>query len=130
MDSKTVMLRQQVIIEDYIRAYNNLDVDKMLENLHDEIIYTNSFLDNIDTHTHGKPAFKSQAESIISDFITRRLLILTWTFSGAKVVVDLEYDALLNSAESADYDEQFVDMNGFIEFWFRDFKIVYINSFV
>ena len=130
MRDSDINLQRKAIIEDYIQAYNNLEPEKMLEHLHDEIVYTNSFLDSVDTHTHGKLAFKKQAESIISDFVVRRMTIVGWTFSSAKVAVDIEYDVILSSAEAIILEEQYVDMSGFIEFWFRGGKIAYINSFV
>lgn len=123
-------LQRKAIIEGYIQAYNNLDPEKMLVHLHDDIVYTNSFLDSVDIHTHGKSAFKSQAESIISDFVVRRMTIVGWTFSSAKVAVDIEYDVILSSADAIVLEEQYVDLTGFIEFWFRGGKIAYINSFV
>ncbi|WP_084221382.1 nuclear transport factor 2 family protein [Shewanella fidelis] len=130
MKDSDINQQRKTIIEDYIHAYNSLDPERMLEHLHDEIVYTNSFLDSIDTHALGKAAFKSQAESIICDFVARRMTIVAWTFSSSKVIVDIEYDVILNSVDTPALDEQFIDMKGFIEFWFRGGKIAYINSFV
>ncbi len=82
------------IIQDYINAYNDKNVNKMVENLSDEILFENISNNEVTLSVQGKDAFKEQAITALSYFSTRKQTILDVKDMGNRVEIDIDYEAV------------------------------------
>lgn len=120
---------QQRMIEGYINAYNAFDVQAMLQDLHEAVIFENSSNGQVDLRLEGIAAFKEQAEAAKSYFKERKQDPTTWRFQGNVVEVDIDYTATLaidfpNGMKAGDT----LDMKGQSVFEFKDGQIIKIQD--
>ena len=120
---------QKQMIESYINAYNDFDLDGMLKDLHHEIVFENITQGKVDLKTEGIDAFKKQAESAKQYFKKRKQLIETWKFTDKIVTVAIDYKGvlavdLLNGMKSGDT----IQLKGKSEFVFKNNKIIGIQD--
>ncbi len=88
------MEREKLII-DYVNAYNNFDIEKMLTHLDEQIKFEN-ISNGITTMTlTDLNSFRKQAEQAKDLFITRRQTIKSWTHQDNSTEIDIEYHAVL-----------------------------------
>ncbi|WP_353780119.1 nuclear transport factor 2 family protein [Winogradskyella sp. 3972H.M.0a.05] len=118
---------QKQIIEDYIHAYNTLDVDGMIKNLAEHVVFENVSNGTVDLRTEGKANFKAQAESAKQYFTKRQQTITSWEFKNQNVIINIDYNAILaidlpNGLKAGDT----LELKGTSEFEFEDDKIVKI----
>jgi hypothetical protein len=83
------------IIRDYIDAYNNFDIEKMLADLDDDILFENISNGEINMSLHGLAAFKVQAEQAKSYFLQRHQTILSFQQNGNQTEIEIDYSATL-----------------------------------
>jgi hypothetical protein len=88
-------MEREKIIKDYIDAYNNFDIEKMLTHLDEQIKFenisngvTNMFLTDLNS-------FRKQAEQAKDVFTTRRQKIKSWSHQECSTEIEIEYDAVL-----------------------------------
>lgn len=86
---------QQQIIEAYLEAYNNFDIEGMLKHLHNDLVFENISDDEVNMRLEGKAAFKAQAEAASAYFKSRKQTVRSWNFDGDTVTIDLNYEAVL-----------------------------------
>ena len=120
---------QKQMIESYINAYNDFDLDGMLKDLHHEIVFENITQGKVDLKTEGIDAFKKQAESAKQYFKKRKQLIESWKFTDQIVTVEIDYKGvlavdLLNGMKSGDT----IQLKGKSEFVFKNNKIIGIQD--
>ena len=126
---KDMKEQQRLIIEDYVSAYNNFDIDGMIKNLDENIVFTNISNGKTDVRTDGLNEFKKQAESAKQYFKTRKQTIERWEFNGSKVLIDIDYKAILaldlpNGLKTGDT----LKLKGTSEFEFENGKIKSITD--
>lgn len=85
----------QQIVEQYIIAYNNFDLDGMLKKLHPAIVFKNITQGEVDLVTNGLTEFKSQAEKATTLFSERNQVITGFKFRHQQVEVAIDYQAVL-----------------------------------
>lgn len=85
----------QQIVEQYITAYNNFDINGMLITLHPEIVFKNITQGQIDLTTNGLTEFKTQAEKATTFFTDRKQIITDLKFRNQQVEVAIDYQAVL-----------------------------------
>ena len=85
------------IIENYVQAYNSFDVPGMLKDLHEEIVFENVSNGEVGLVKNGIDEFKQQAESALEYFSKRNQKITTWAFEGDRVIIEVDYHAVLAS---------------------------------
>ena len=73
------------IIQDYVKAYNNFDVQSMIKNLHEDVIFKNISNDEVNLTTNGKLAFEEQALQAKQYFKTRQQSITNIVFTIVSV---------------------------------------------
>lgn len=118
------MDQQKNMIEQYIHAYNQFDIEAMLANLHEDIVFEN-FSEGIQNlRTEGIDEFKKQAEEAAKYFSKRQQTIQRWDIQIGKIVVEIEYEAILaidlpNGMKAGDR----LLLEGQSEFQFADSKI-------
>ena len=122
--------QQQAIIENYIQAYNNLDVDGMLTDLHEELVFQNISGGELNLKTEGKTAFREQAEMAKHYFSARRQTITAWEFLSPETVrININYLGVLavdmpNGMKAGDT----LELTGSSEFTFKDEQIIGISD--
>lgn len=114
-------------IENYLESYNTFDVDGMLIDLDENIIFEN-FSGNELTHSiTGLEAFRQQAVEATSYFSSRKQVVTEWKFEGDTVTINIDYHAILaidfpNGMKAGDT----LDMKGQSIFTFNEMKIIKI----
>ncbi len=83
------------IIRDYINAYNNFDIEKMLTNIDVQIKFENISDGTTNMTLTDLNSFRKQAEQAKDLFTTRRQTIKSWTHQENSIEIQIEYDAVL-----------------------------------
>lgn len=117
------------IIEKYLVAYNNFDVDGMLTNLDSDVVFENISAGNLDLSIEGKEAFKKQAEAATSYFSERKQVASSWEFTDTAITIKVDYHAVLamdfpNGMKAGDT----LQLSGKSTFVFKDEKIIRITD--
>lgn len=117
------------IIEDYINAYNNFDVERMLANLHDDIEFKNISNGEVNLTLKGVSDFKAQAEQTKNLFTQREQKITGITFEDDLAEVKIDYCGVLaidlpNGLKAEDK----IELKGKSIFLFADEKIIEITD--
>lgn len=116
---------QQKAVEYYIQSYNHFDVDGMVRDMRNDIIFENITNDNVDLRTTGITEFKVQAEKAKQFFSERKQTIFGWDFQGDTVTIEINYEGVLaidlpGGAMKGDT----LELNGTSEFCFHGSKII------
>jgi hypothetical protein len=82
------MEERESIIRNYLEGYNQFDVDKMIANFADDIVFENVSDDQITISLSGLKAFKEQAEQAKSYFSRRE-------HKAKETHVAIDYSAIL-----------------------------------
>jgi hypothetical protein len=111
----------QEIIDNYIKAYNNFDIDTMLFDMHDNVRFENISNGEVDLTTHGIAELKNQAEQARHYFIEREQKITNIRFNDDKVEIDIDYKGILavdlpNGLKAGDK----IELNGKSIFKYKD----------
>ena len=86
---------QKEIIESYISSYNSFDVDGMLKNLNENIVFENISNGVVEMKLEGINAFKDQAIAATKYFQEREQKITSWEFNEMVVSVLIDYQGIL-----------------------------------
>lgn len=121
---------RETLIEEYISAYNAMNVEKMLSPLHSEIIFENFSGDERTHFLVGKKAFKNQALEALGYFSERNQTILNFTHQISNSEITISYRATLaidipNGPTKGDK----LDFEGKSRIEFKDNKISKIQDF-
>lgn len=87
--------QQQKIVEHYVNAYNDFDIDGMTKNLSEDVVFENVSNGKVELRTEGLNEFKKQAENAKKYFTNRNQTIESWTFKDAILVIEIDYMATL-----------------------------------
>ena len=117
------------IIESYIRSYNTFDVEGMIRDLHEAVVFENISNGRVELTTTGIEEFRKQAESAKDYFSERQQSIQSWNFEGNVVTIAIDYQAILaidlpNGMKPGDT----LQLKGQSVFEFKDRKIVKIQD--
>jgi hypothetical protein len=88
-------IEKKILVEDYIRAYNSFDIEAMLVDLHDEIVFKNISNGEITLELKGIEAFKNQAEQVVNFFAEREQKIEKFVFGEDFCEIEIDYHATL-----------------------------------
>jgi len=89
------MKQREQIINNYVAAYNNFDIDSMLIHLDEDILFNNVSEGKINMTLEGITAFKAQAEKAKSMFSERQQQIIQFKHEDHQTEIDIEYHATL-----------------------------------
>jgi hypothetical protein len=117
------------IIENYIDAYNNFDINRMLLNMHNEIRFENISDGEINLATNGIEELRNQAEQAKQFFKERTQTITDIKFSADQVEVQINYRGILavdfpNGLKTGDV----IELKGNSIFRFKDDKIIELKD--
>lgn len=88
-------MNREAIIQKYIDAYNNFDVEGMVANLVSTITFVNISDDVINMSITGLEAFKEQAEQAKAYFSERKQSITSFTHNNDQTIIEISYEAVL-----------------------------------
>lgn len=83
------------LVNEYIAAYNSFDLDLMLSNLADEIVFKNIVDGQANLSILGKSGFKEQALQAMAVFSERNLSVLDTKEDSNTVEVSIHYSGVL-----------------------------------
>jgi ketosteroid isomerase-like protein len=84
-----------VIIQSYIEAYNNFDVEGMTEDLHENIVFKNIANQEVNLTTVGKAEFKNQANQAKQLFKSRKQTITSTIVNEDSFEIMIDYQGVI-----------------------------------
>lgn len=120
---------REKIIQNYIEGYNNFDVEKMVRDLDEEIIFQNIQNKEVNLTLNGVNEFKQQAEGAKSYFESRQQKITSIKHIEDQTEIEIDYLAILaidfpNGLKKGEK----LKLKGKSIFKFRDNKIVQLTD--
>lgn len=116
------------LVEEYIQAYNNLDPEGMVKNMHPELVFENRHAGSVDMYLEGKDAFLQQAKLAITFFSSRCQTVLKWEYPDEDSLrISLAYEAItaMDFPNGPKKGER-LELKGFSTFRFKDGLIIYL----
>lgn len=89
------MTDREKIIKDYVDGYNQFEIDKMVADFDENVVFENIKNDEINMLIKGKAAFKEQAEQAKTYFAARTQIIKSFTHIGNRSEIEIAYNAVL-----------------------------------
>jgi hypothetical protein len=125
MENKTY----KKVIENYIEAYNNHNIDEMLSEMDDNIIFTNISGGKINLQTRGITELRSAAITALEFFRERSQTITNMKFEDDKVEINIVFRAVT----AVDFPDGLkagnaVELQGTSVFKFRNNKITELTD--
>lgn len=119
------MIEREQIIQNYIEAYNQFDVDKMVADFDESIVFENIQNGETNLTLNGIKEFTAQAEKAKEYFSVRKQTITSLVQDKITAIVEINYYAVLamdfpNGLKAG----QELNMKGKSIFQFSDNKIV------
>lgn len=87
--------KRQSIIENYVSAYNDLDIEKMLKDMDDRVVFRNISGGEVNMLTNGIEEFRKQAESAKELFSYREQKITDLKFGTDEAEAEISYRGTL-----------------------------------
>ena len=120
----------QQTIENYIKAYNNFDIEGMLVQLHPEVEFENIANGEVTLSLKGIEAFKKQAEEAAKYFTQREQKITELAITNNTAEAQIDYSAILainlpNGMQAGDE----LELKGKSVFTFKDGKIIKLQDY-
>lgn len=88
-------MNREAVIQKYIDAYNNFDVEGMVANLASTVKFINISDGVINMSITGLDAFKDQAEQAKAYFSERTQSITSLTHNNDQTIIEINYEAVL-----------------------------------
>ena len=89
------MIDRERIIQSYVNGYNEFDLDKMVKDLDETIVFENISNGETNMSLTGIKAFKEQAEQARSYFSNRTQIIRSFIHQGDETEIEIDYQAVL-----------------------------------
>ncbi|WPU98160.1 nuclear transport factor 2 family protein [Mucilaginibacter sp. cycad4] len=89
------MQQRELIISNYVKAYNNFDVEGMIKNLAPSVKFQNISNGDVNMELDGTEAFKVQAEQATKLFERREQIIRSFKHAGNQTEIEIDYNAIL-----------------------------------
>lgn len=89
------MIDREKIIRNYIDGYNEFDIDKMVKNFDEDIVFENVSNGETTMSLTGLETFKEQAEQAKGYFSTRKQTIKSYKHQTDETEIEIEYFAIL-----------------------------------
>ncbi|TCN53803.1 nuclear transport factor 2 family protein [Flavobacterium circumlabens] len=89
------MIDREKIIENYIAGYNQFDIDKMMADFDDKIVFENIQNAEVNMTLSGLKEFRNQAEEAKKYFSEREQTITLFSHSENQSEIAIDYRAVL-----------------------------------
>lgn len=117
------------IIQNYVKAYNSFDVQGMIKNLHEEVIFKNISNDEVNLTTNGKLAFEEQALQAKQYFKIRQQTITNLVFNNEIAEISINYQGVIAfDLPNGLKEDDKIELQGKSIFRFTDDKIIEITD--
>lgn len=117
------------IIDDYIKSYNEFDVDGMLKNVHRDVEFKNIANNEVNVHIQGKTILWTQAKDSTKLLKKREMKITQQAIKDDIVENDIAFKAVLNvNIPDGPKSGELVKFKGKSIFKFKNGKIIYIED--
>jgi hypothetical protein len=117
------------IIDDYIKSYNEFDVDGMLKNVHRDVEFKNIANNEVNVHIQGKTILRTQAEDSTKLLKKREMKITQQAIKDDVVENDIAFKAVLNvNIPDGPKSGELVKFKGKSIFKFKNGKIISIED--
>jgi 3-deoxy-D-manno-octulosonic-acid transferase len=95
LNSIIEMEKQEQLINNYIKAYNNFDIEGMLAGLAADVKFENISNGEVNLSLTGIEAFKQQAQQAAGIFSSRTQTVTSFNHTEDVTEVDIAYHAIL-----------------------------------
>lgn len=89
------MIERERIIKNYVEGYNQFDIDKMIVDFKDDVVFENIQNGEVNMTLAGLNEFKEQAENAKTYFSTRSQVITAFNHFESKTEIEIDYYAVL-----------------------------------
>lgn len=114
-------IEMRALVDQYIAAYNCMDVTAMLATLHPEVEFKNISGGTVSASTSGLAEFKALAEQSLPLFSERQQIVLTFEGIETGAVMSIGFRAVVaNDLPNGLKHGQVLSLAGRSEFAFRD----------
>ncbi|NYB26494.1 MAG: nuclear transport factor 2 family protein [Methanobacteriaceae archaeon] len=121
--------QMKIIIDQYVKAYNEFDVDKMVRNIHPDVEFKNIANGEVNMHIQGLETFKKQVKDSTNLLKKREMTITKQTIEGDVVKNKIDFKAVLNvDIPEGPKSGELVKLKGESVFKFKGGKIIYIED--
>jgi hypothetical protein len=122
------MTNKDIVLQ-FIDAYNNFDIERMLSFVHPDIKFTNISGGDVNTRINGKTEFEKLARKSLTLFKEREQKVLSFIENNNKINMNIEYSAglaidLPNGLKAGEK----LYMTGKSEYIIKDGLIVSLND--
>lgn len=122
-------VEKRAVIDSYIDAYNDLDVDGMMRTLHPSITFENIEAGVVNASASGARAFRELAEQATEWFSSRRQTITAFRGYDGGATIDIAYEGTLAAdLPNGQKAGETIELTGRSEFEFIDGQIASIRD--
>lgn len=89
------MKNREEMIQNYVDGYNQFNIDKMITDFDDDIVFENIQNEKTSMSLSGLKAFKQKADQAMKYFSTRKQTIKSFKHSDSETEIEIEYYAVL-----------------------------------
>jgi hypothetical protein len=82
-------------VENYVKSYNDFDVENMLKDLDENMVFRNIADGTVNLTTEGIAEFREQAERAVNLFSQREQKITRLKFSENEVEAEISYSGII-----------------------------------
>lgn len=121
---------REIVIRNYIDGYNQFDVERMLVDFDDSVIFENIQNSVINLSLKGLTALKKQAETAGTYFTERKQTIKSIKHFGNSTEIEIDYHAVLaiDFPNGLKKGEE-IQLTGKSVFEFKENKVVKLTDF-
>jgi ketosteroid isomerase-like protein len=83
------------LIDRYLSAYNQFDVEGMLALMHPDVEFRNVAAGEVTVSSHGREEFRSLAERAVALFASRRQRVREYGVDGELAWITVDYEGVL-----------------------------------
>ncbi|MGZ7160741.1 MAG: nuclear transport factor 2 family protein [Methanobacterium sp.] len=117
------------IVDQYYKSYNKFNIDGMIKNIHEDMVFKNIVNGEVNFELKGKEAFKNQIEEAFALFKNRKMKIVKQKFGDDIVENKIDFKGVL----AVDIPDQFkkydlIKVQSKVIFKFKNGKIISIED--
>lgn len=121
--------RMKKIIDEYLRAYNNFNVENMIKDVHEDIVFRNIANGEVNLELKGKEALKNQAEQAVNLFKKRKMNITEQKCENNVVENIIDFTGILAvDIPDGPKEGEIIKLKGKSVFQFEKGKIILIED--
>ncbi|MGZ7120001.1 MAG: nuclear transport factor 2 family protein [Methanobacterium sp.] len=117
------------IVDQYYKSYNKFNIDGMIKNIHEDMVFKNIVNGEVNFELKGKETFKKQIEEAFALFKNRKMKIVEQKFGDDIVENKIDFKGVL----AVDIPDQFkkydlIKVQSKVIFKFKNGKIISIED--